>query len=160
MKARYLTVVALLAACASEQQQPANDDAVLRTAEKEVNERLFAYPDAVKSGQVDSIMLFWMPEVRVFEQFQTVDGAAALRKVGDDFFKSFQVTRIAFAPEETVAYDSGRVVYQFGYFTEDFTPRSGGDTTNVRSNFAARWKKGSDGRWRIDRWYTTPAPKE
>lgn len=155
---RLPVAAAILLACAcsaSDQSTKSSDEP---SAETQVNARLMQYPDAVKSGAADSIMPFFAEDVRVFEAEAHFEGASAIRKLADDFFGQNKVTRLAFAPSETVAHDSGTVVYQFGYYTEDFTPKAGGDTTNARANFVMRWVKDVAGAWRIHRLIAAPAP--
>jgi ketosteroid isomerase-like protein len=153
---RCVPVVAVLFASCSASDQTTRASAP--AADAQVNERLLQYPDAVRSAVLDSIMGFWTDDVRVLEPEFRAEGAAALRKNGQAFYDRFKITRVAFAPAETYAHDDGAVVYQYGYYTEDFTPKAGGDTINARNNFAARWVKDSSGQWRIHRFIAVPAP--
>ncbi len=150
----------LLSGTACEKPAPAVDwIAALRQAEAQASSRLFSYPRAVLSGQLDSIMSFWAPDVRVFENEARALGDSALRAIGKEFFAQFDVTRLAYAPTETVAHDSDSVVYQFGYYTEDVRRKGQTAVTNSGNNFAARWVRDGSGTWRFHRFIATPAPR-
>ncbi|MEX2282449.1 MAG: hypothetical protein WEE89_08190 [Gemmatimonadota bacterium] len=133
--------------------------AILRRAEEQATSRLFSYPRVVLSGQLDSIMTFWTPDVRVFENETRVIGDSVLRAIGNRFYPRFDVTRLAYAPTETVAHDSDSVVYQFGYFTEDVRRKGQAAVTNTGNNFAARMVRDGSGTWRFHRFLATPAPR-
>ena len=156
--------LALLASTACEKPAPASDPAETlaqagEQAREQVSRRLFSYPAVVQRGQLDSIMSFWASDVRIFENEVHVSGDSALRAIGKEFFPQFDVTRLAYAPTETVAHDTGRVVYQFGYFTEDIRRKGETAVTNMGNNFAARWTTDASGGWRLHRFITTPAPR-
>ena len=145
---------------ACDQPAPAVDTAaMLRQAEQDASSRLFGYPRVVLSGQIDSIMSFWAPDVRVFENEARVVGDSALRAIGNQFFPQFDVTRLAYAPTETVAHDSDSVVYQFGYFTEDVRRKGQTAVTNTGNNFVTRMVRDASGTWRFQRFLATPAPR-
>jgi ketosteroid isomerase-like protein len=158
-----LPAIALLGglfSTACEKPAPAVDaSALLRQAEEQAGSRLFSYPRAVLSGQLDSIMSYWAPDIRIFENEAQVRGDSALRAIGKQFFAQFDVTRLAYAPTETVAHDSDSVVYQFGYFTEDSRRKGQTAVTNAGNNFAARWVRDAAGTWRFHRFIATPAPR-
>ena len=161
MRSLYAVAIlplALALACAkAEEPAPSNEETV-RAAEAEVNQRIFAYPAVAKTGNLDSVMTFFADDARVFDNGFRANGQAAILQVGAEFFPANLITRLAYAPSETVAHDGGAVVYQFGYYTEDITPRAGGDTTNTRSNYAARWTRDAQGNWRFHRFMAVPAP--
>ena len=145
---------------ACDRPAPAVDtSATLRQAEQDATSRLFGYPRVVLSGQLDSIMSFWAPDVRVFENEARAVGDSALRAIGQQFFPQFDVTRLAYAPTETVAHDSDSVVYQFGYFTEDVRRKGQTAVTNTGNNFVTRMVRDASGTWRFQRFLATPAPR-
>jgi ketosteroid isomerase-like protein len=152
--------VSCFSGCSQADDTTTNDPAALRAAESEVYERLFSYPAIVKAGRVDSIMTFWAPDVRVFDKEVRVNGDSALRRIGDEFFAAYEVTRLAYAPAESFAHDGGAVVYQFGYFTEDMRRKGATAITNTRSNYVARWVKDDAGKWRIHRMIAVPSPQK
>jgi ketosteroid isomerase-like protein len=163
IRSPLLLAIALLGGplcSACENPAPAVDPAaLLRQAEEQAGSRLFSYPRVVLSGQLDSIMSYWAPDVRIFENEARVRGDSALRAIGKQFFAQFDVTRLAYAPTETVAHDSDSVVYQFGYFTEDSRRKGRTAVTNAGNNFAARWVRDAAGTWRFQRLFATPAPR-
>ena len=150
--------LALALACTKAEEPAPNGAERARAAEAEVNQRIFAYPAVAKAGNLDSVMAFFADDARVFDKEFRANGQAAIRQVGAEFFPANLITRLAYAPSETVAHDGGEVVYQFGYFTEDITPKAGGDTTNTRSNYVLRWVKDGEGNWRFHRFLAVPAP--
>jgi ketosteroid isomerase-like protein len=68
------------------------------------------------------------------------------------------VTRLAYAPTETIAHDTA-AVYQFGYLTEDTRPKGQTAVTNAGNNFAVRWIRDAAGNWRFHRFIATSAPR-
>ena len=157
---RAFALLGALILTACDPPAPAVDTAaLLRRAEQDASTPLFGYPRVVLGGQLDSIMNFWAPDVRVFETESRVIGDSALRAIGNQFFPQFDVTRLAYAPTETVAHDSDSVVYQFGYFTEDVRRKGQTAVTNMGNNFAARMIRDPSGTWRFHRFLATPAPR-
>jgi ketosteroid isomerase-like protein len=154
-----LALLGLLSTACDRPGPAVDTSALLHQAEQDATSRLFGYPRVVLSGQLDSIMRFWTSDVRVFENEARVVGDSALRAIGNQFFPQFDVTRLAYAPTETVAHDSDSVVYQFGYFTEDVRRKGQTAVTNTGNNFVARMIRDASGTWRFHRFIATPAPR-
>ena len=138
----------LVAACTPADRDPAADTAAVR---QELTDRMAAYEEALRSGDVERIRAFWTADLRVLEPGLDLSGDQA-REFMTGFFATGRVISLDLEAYDTFAH--GDAAYQVGEYDEIL--EVGGAQLTVRNYYFLRWEKGADGVWRFDRLVAGP----
>ncbi len=118
-----------------------------------------AYGEAVRQGDIPSVLGFWAADALIQEVETQVEGPEVTQRA-QEFFPYNRITEFTTSAAEVEAHDGGAVAYQWGQVREAMQPKVGvAAPTSYRTNFVARWVRGDDGVWRIHRFMAVPAPE-
>ena len=84
-----------------------------------------------------------------------VRGANAIREYWARNHRGFKWEQAAYTMEEFALVDD--LAFDFGWLTQRWHPRVGGESTNQRMRYAAIWQRQTDGTWKLHRWLVTLA---
>ena len=138
--------------------EPAGSIAV-SVATTQITSRMNDYSAALRANQPTAVIAFWKDDAQFFEPDVQLSGKTALTQLVQGALNSIRIIDHQYQTDQLYVHDRGTVAYQFGNFTETFQTRDGSrPAVTVRNNFVARWRRGADGSWRMDRFFGTPAP--
>jgi ketosteroid isomerase-like protein len=117
------------------------------------------YVDAVLRGDVQGILAYWTPDVRIWGQDMNLDRTGYEDHLNEVFGAGGEVYTYDTGSYEVFVH--GDVAYQIGQFDEAFQ-LPGEDPAEILGYFFIRWEKQSDGSWKFDRvmWGPREAPPE
>jgi ketosteroid isomerase-like protein len=131
-----------------------------RLAGQQVTQRMKDYTAIIRTGDVNGGMAFWADDATFFEMDLQLVGKPAITQLATDVLGANRITSLVVNTDEYFAHDQGSTVYQFGNYEETIEPKDGKTpATTLHNNFVARWRRGADNVWRIDRFLATPQPK-
>ena len=160
MKRELIALALIMVGAGCERVGDGGAEDVLTAAETAVAPRLQAMDSATEAGSVDGLLALWAEDVRILESGVVMENETAARDMMQAFLSGFAVKDLSLHATETIAHDSGTVVYQFGYLTQSLVPKQGGPGIPVRNNFAVRWVKDPSGTWVMHRYIATAAPAD
>jgi uncharacterized protein (TIGR02246 family) len=111
------------------------------------------FPTVMLSADAEGFLSLWTQDMRIMEP-----GMDLARADFESFIHEFwdgggAVT--AFGAEPFEIWVCGDVAYQIGQYRET-VQFPGAEPEEAHNNFFARWEKGPDGAWRIDRFVAGP----
>jgi len=127
-------------------------------AQAEVAQATGEYRDAVLSGDPARIAGIFTEDALFFEPEIQLIGRSAIQQFMTDVTSGYRVESLDIHPVETFIHDGGSVVYQYGGYSETTVEKATDRPTTTRNNYLARWRRGGDGRWLIDRFIATAQP--
>jgi ketosteroid isomerase-like protein len=133
------------------------DEAAVRAA---LAARIDAYERAAVEGDLATMKALWTDDVRLFEPGMVLSGAEVGAFYDEVFGGSARVETIDIRTDETFVH--GDVAYTIGDYEETLTMTPDAEPMSVHNHWFARWERGADGTWRIDRMVvgTVEAPEE
>lgn len=143
--------------CAPAEEATADPAADMAVREA-LDQRLIEYGEVAGRGDAEGLMDFWTEDLRVYEPGVDLDRSGMATFVRE-FFATGDVLGLDVRASDVFVH--GDLAYQFGEYDEEIQAE-GGEPTMIRNYFAARWERGEDGVWRIDRFVAGPreAPAE
>jgi ketosteroid isomerase-like protein len=130
-----------------------------RLARQQVAQRMKDWTDILVTGDAALTLNFWHDDAWFFDHGMQLLGKPAMTTAVTDLLASNRLA-ITYETTEISVHDQGSVAYQLGNYEETVTPRDGNATPTVfRNHFIARWRRGADDAWRMDRFLATPQPK-
>lgn len=136
--------------CAAEETDPARADGEVR---QELLQRIEEYERALLGDDPMAVKAFWTEDARVFVPGISLEGDAMAAFVDEFYEGGGRVLSVDFQPREVFVH--GEAAYELGRLEE--TARfGGGEPETVRENYFLRWRRGTDGSWRIDRFFAVP----
>jgi ketosteroid isomerase-like protein len=156
-----VTVVALLsAACGASENPSAGGTAANDAAVAEVANRLEQYVATIKATDITALADYYAADFISTEPEFKKTGPEVL-KFAEEFFKTNELVDLQVTPRERVAHDNATFVYEFGNYTETIKPHDGKSAANlVNGNYAIRWSKTTDAKWKLERFIATTAPAD
>ena len=150
----------LVAACGASENPSAEGVAANEAAVTEVAARMDQYVATIKASDMAGLADYFAADAMISEPEVRATGSEML-KIGADFMKANDLLALQVTATERAAHDGGSVVYEFGHYTEKYKAKDGkSPETNVRGNYAIRWIKDAESKWKIHRFNTTTAPAE
>lgn len=147
----FLALAGLLAGCAPAETPPPEDETDEQAVREELSARMDAYGEAALAGDANALVGFWTEDARLWEPGMDMDRSeigAFLR----EFLQTGRVTSFEIEPFDVFVH--GDAAYDFGRYDEVLEIE--GETQEIRGYYAARWERGADGVWRIDRLVAGP----
>lgn len=111
------------------------------------------YANAWMNGEVEKCLSMMTPD---YVNYLTYDNTQNRKKVEDMFYNMAKANSIANASFDRIEiFIHEDMAYEFGYLTQDITPKNGGETTTSRSRYITVFKKIND-KWLFHRWMPQP----
>jgi ketosteroid isomerase-like protein len=130
-----------------------------RVATEQLLERLAEYGDALRSNRAPAILDFWTDDGQLIEPGLHLLGKNELTRQMTQRLDAEQITRLELTSREIFIHDRGTIAYQYGRSSETVEPKDGSTPpSTAHTNFLARWRRGSDGLWRLDSMVSVPRP--
>lgn len=127
------------------------DEAAVRDA---LMGRIDGYEQAALAGDVEGMNDMWTEDARMFEPGMDMSGPEITAFYDEVFGGGARVTGIDIRTSEVFAH--GDVAYSIGDYQETLVMSEGAEPMEVHANWFARWERGADAVWRIDRLMTAP----
>jgi len=155
-----LAVLLLSAACQGPAEMTDADQPQIEAeVEQAIAEQWVGFGDAVVNLNYEAWASFWTPDARVLQPGSDLNGSDLFDFARDFFASGAQI--FTFDVQSFEIFVHGEVAYQIGQLDETFQ-MPGGDPVEEHDYIFARWKKQTDGVWRISRFVVGPrdAPPE
>jgi ketosteroid isomerase-like protein len=146
----------ILAACSAGENPATTASAENRAAIDQVRARMDAYIASARQGDSTALSDYWTADALIMgpEEQKT---AAEENKAAAEALSSYTITTFDLTVRARVAHDGGTTVYEFGRFSETLTPKDGQSAPlNFKGNYATRWVKSAEGKWRMHRFISAP----
>jgi ketosteroid isomerase-like protein len=122
------------------------DEAAVRAA---LAARIDAYEQAALEGDLASMKGLWTDDVRLFQPGMVMSGAEVGAFYDEVFGGGARVETIDIRTDE--AFVHGDVAYTIGDYEETLMMAPDAEPMVEYNHWFARWERGADGTWRIDR---------
>lgn len=122
------------------------DEAAVRAA---LAARIDAYEQAAVEGDLVTMKALWTDDVRLLEPGMVLSGAEVSAFYDELFGGGARVETIDIRTDE--AFVHGDVAYTIGDYEETVVMAPDAEPMSVHNHWFARWERGADGTWRIDR---------
>jgi uncharacterized protein (TIGR02246 family) len=131
-----------------------------RLARHQVGQSMDQVGATIRANDAAAFLTFWTDDAAFLGPEAQDIGKPAFSKAVTAFLDANRVSEFELKSEEIFVHDGGAAAYQYGTYTEVYQAKDGkSETVTERNQFVARWRRGADGHWRIDRFYATPQPK-
>jgi ketosteroid isomerase-like protein len=130
-----------------------------RLAAMQIEERTAEWASALRANQSEAIVAFWTEDAQHLESEVHVVGKPALTVMVADLLATQRITQAEMVSREIFVHDHGTIAYQYGSIVQTTEPKNNGTpASTTHCNFLARWRRGSDGLWRVDAYMSIPQP--
>lgn len=128
-------------------EMTAVDETAVRDAlEAQIN----AYEQAALAGEVSGMLAVWTDDAELYEPGVRMSGSD-LPGFYEELFASGGVTIEEIDIRTSEVFVHGDAAYSIGDYDETLTVGPAAETMNIHNNYFARWQRGADGMWQIDR---------
>lgn len=152
MKICIIITIVFLFSCHHE-KQPSN---TLQN-EEEVSELLLTlndqYAEALESSKADQCLSMMTPDYINYLTYHDTQNRQAVDVMFHQIAQNMKLENVKFTRTEIFIHDD--MAYEFGYFTQDITPKNGGEIQTSRARYITVFKKIND-KWLFHRWMPQP----
>ena len=153
-------LAAALAACSAGENPSTTNAAAREAAVRDVGARMDSYVALAKAGDMSALADYFEADAVLWEPEMKATGPDIV-KLFEEFQKTMTIGNLEATATERVTYDSATVLYEFGHFAESLLAKDGKSAAqNHKGNYAIRWMRGTDSKWRIHRFLVTDAPAD
>lgn len=125
----------------------AADETAVRNA---MEAQLDAYEQAALAGETSGMLAVWTDDAELYEPGLRLSGSD-LPGFYEELFASGGVAINEIDIRTSEVFVHGDVAYAIGDYDETLTMGSDDETMTIHNNYFARWERGADGTWKIDR---------
>ncbi|MGH7470583.1 MAG: DUF4440 domain-containing protein [Longimicrobiales bacterium] len=130
-----------------------------RLAAMQIEERMVEFANAVRANDSAALLALWTDDAQHIESELHIVGKPAIAALVNEVLVTQRVTSVEMASREIFVHDHGSVAYQYGTISKTMAAKDeNAPATTTHCNFMARWRRGSDGLWRIDGYMSIPQP--
>ena len=104
------------------------------------------------AGDVEAMKALWTDDVHLLQPGMNLSGAEVMAFFDGSFGGGAQVQSMDIRTAEVFVH--GDTAYTIGDYDETLTMTPDETPISVHNNWFARWERGADGTWRIDRMVT------
>lgn len=128
-------------------EMAAEDETAVRNA---MEAQLDTYEQAALAGEIPGMLAIWTDDVELYEPGLRMSGSD-LPGFYEEMFATGGITvnEIDIRTSEVFVHDD--VAYSIGDYEEDLTVGADAETMTVHNHYFARWERGADGTWKVDR---------
>lgn len=116
----------------------------------ELEGRLEAYERAALAGEIPGMLALWTDDAQLLEPGMNMTGSD-LPGFYEELFTSGGATVSAIDIRTSEVFVHGDVAYSIGDYDETVSMGPDAEPMTIHNNYFARWERGADGAWKIDR---------